>query len=149
MSRAVNTVRTETQLMSAADFSWPLRILVHIAAVGLIKPIFFVLDKLGYSARLWDAIGRKIRRDVIEGADSGDYRPRSSDVMVCTFPKEGTNWTMQIAHQFATRGAGEFDYIHDVIPWPDFSSQEFIAPLTDDSIRGASPTGLRIIKTHL
>ena len=56
---------------------------------------------------------------------------------------------MQITHQIATRGTGEFQHIHDVVPWPDFMKQDLVLPLADDSVRLASPTGLRVIKTHL
>ena len=36
-----------------------------------------------------------------------------------TFAKSGTNWAMQIAHQLIYHGKGEFDHLHDIVPWPD------------------------------
>ncbi len=104
---------------------------------------------MGYSDRFWAAIGRKIRQQLIAGNDFGDYQPTQHDVVVCTYPKCGTNWAMQIAYQIAMRGQGEFDHIHDVVPWPEFAKQELLVPLSDGTARQAAPTGLRVIKTHL
>ncbi len=115
----------------------------------LIKPVLWLVDKAGYSDRLWTAVGYKMRAKLVEGHDFGDYRPSQHDVVVCTFPKCGTNWTMQIAYQIAMRGRGEYGHIHEVIPWPDFAKQDLVVPLSDDTARQAAPTGLRVIKTHL
>lgn len=76
------------------------------------------------------------------------YTPTAHDVFVCTYSKSGTNWVLQIAHQIAHRGAGEFRHIHAVVPWPEAPMPDII-PLRDESIWRAAPTGLRVIKTHL
>ncbi len=128
-----------------ASLRYPVLVLTHV----LIKPLLWLIDTAGYSDRFWAAIGRKLKVKLLAGHDFGDYRPSRHDVVVCTFPKCGTNWTMQIAYQIAMRGRGEFRHIHDVIPWPDFARQDLIVPLSDDSARQAAPTGLRVIKTHL
>ena len=128
-----------------AHIRYPILVLTYV----IIKPLFWLIDKLGYSDRLWAAIMRKMKAKMLAGHDFGDYQPTKHDVVVCTFPKCGTNWTMQIAYQIAMRGKGEFNHIHAVIPWPDFAKQELVAPLSDDSARQAAPTGLRVIKTHL
>ena len=144
------TVRSHRKAAFAGnDFSPLSRSLAQIIARVILRPLLFLVDKLGLSGPLWRKIGRKMREDVVEGSDFGDYQPNASDVFVCTYPKCGTNWTMQIAHQIATRNKGEFEHIHDVVPWPDFMRQDIIVPLEDDSIRAASATGLRVIKTHL
>jgi len=78
----------------------------------------------------------------------GSYEAQAADVFVTTFAKSGTNWMMQIAQQIAFYGDAEFDHIHDVAAWPDAPSSGPI-PLSDMSARDVSPTGLRIIKTHL
>ena len=115
----------------------------------LIRPILWLIDILGYSDRAWNAIMHKMKEQFLAGHDFGDYRPTKHDVLVCAFPKCGQNWTLQIAHQIAMRGRGEFDHLHDKIPWPDFARQDIMVPLSDDTARQEAPTGLRVIKTHL
>ncbi len=75
------------------------------------------------------------------------YRPREHDVFVAAFAKSGTNWALQIAQQLAWNGRSEFDHIHDVVPWPE-APLPGVAPLTNAPAQ-PSPTGRRIIKTHL
>jgi hypothetical protein len=78
------------------------------------------------------------------------YEPTTHDVFVCSYFKSGTNWTQHIAVQVAYRGRAEFEHIHDLVPWPDMPDRaRFAVPLADDRPRAASPTGLRVIKTHL
>lgn len=115
----------------------------------LIKPLLWLVDKAGYSDQLWTAAGHKMRKELVEGHDFGDYRPTKHDVVVCAYPKCGQNWTLQITYQIAMRGNGEFRHIHDMIPWPDWAKQDIVVPLSDDTARKAAPTGLRVIKTHL
>jgi hypothetical protein len=82
----------------------------------------------------------------------GDYRPTVQDVIVCSYFKAGTTWTLQIATQIAFRGQAEFDNLHHAVPWPDVPAPlltRFIIPLSDPSPARLSPTGLRVIKTHL
>jgi hypothetical protein len=78
-----------------------------------------------------------------------DYVPAAHDVLVCSYYKSGTNWTMQIAVQVAYRGRAEFDHIHDLVPWPDLAMKGHVIPLDDDGPRRSAPTGLRVIKTHM
>jgi len=145
-----NPIRTHRKsAFSGNDFSRLSRITAQIVAYLILKPLLFLVDKIGLSGPLWRKVGRKMREDVVEGNDFGDYRPGKNDVFISTSPKCGTNRAMQIAHQIATRGTGEFEHIHDVVPWPDFTRQDIIVPIEDDSIRAASATGLRVIKTHL
>lgn len=78
------------------------------------------------------------------------YTPKKTDVFVSTFAKSGTNWMMQVAHQFAFHGKSEFENIHDVVSWPDMNAGIVKStPLSSDIISNASPEGLRVIKTHL
>jgi hypothetical protein len=81
------------------------------------------------------------------------YVPGKQDVFVATYAKSGTNWMMQIAHQLIWHGAGEFEHIHSVIPWPDTQAmpgfmQRYAIPLTDARDWETSPEGKRVIKTH-
>ena len=78
------------------------------------------------------------------------FEPGERDVLVCSYFKSGTNWTMQIAVQIAHRGHAEFEHIHDLVPWPDMSDNaRYAVPLDDEGPARSAPTGLRIIKTHL
>lgn len=73
------------------------------------------------------------------------YTPTSRDVLVCTYSKSGTNLVLQMVHQIATRGRGDFDHIHDVAPWPD--APHPVGAALDDVPRASAE--LRAIKTHL
>jgi hypothetical protein len=78
------------------------------------------------------------------------YEPTAADVFVCAYFKSGTNWTMHIALQIAFRGNARFEHVHDVVAWPETPARARMAvPVDDDRPRAASPTGLRVIKTHL
>ncbi len=135
--------------MAAHQHSWSARVLAQTLAWAIIKPVYFFAELAGRTDALWRWVGQKMRNDVVASHDFGDYLPGSADVIVCTFPKCGTNWTLQIAHQIATRCTGEFEHIHHVVPWPDFKHQHMIVPMDDRAVLDASPTGLRVIKTHL
>jgi hypothetical protein len=78
------------------------------------------------------------------------YEPSAADVFICSYFKSGTNWTMHIALQIAFRGGARFEHVHDVVAWPEVPERMRMAvPVEDDRPRAASPTGLRVIKTHL
>ncbi|HUQ52232.1 MAG TPA: sulfotransferase domain-containing protein [Gammaproteobacteria bacterium] len=79
-----------------------------------------------------------------------DYAPTAHDVLVCSYFKSGTNWTMQIALQIAYRGRAEFEHIHDLVAWPDMNMRaDYAIPLANEEPQRSAPTGLRIIKTHM
>ena len=79
-----------------------------------------------------------------------DYVPTPHDVLVCSYYKSGTNWTMQIAVQIAHRGRAEFEHIHDLVAWPDMDARAgYAIPLSNDEPLRLAQTGLRVIKTHL
>lgn len=135
--------------MATHQHSWLARALAQTIAWGVIKPLYFFTELAGRTDKLWRWVGKKMREDVVASNDFGDYVPSAADVIVCTFPKCGTNWTLQITHQIATRCKGEFEHIHHVVPWPDFKHQHMIVQMDDRAVLAASPTGLRVIKTHL
>ncbi len=97
-------------------------------------------------------IGKKVFKPEKNGKIFADYTPDEGDIFVSTFSKSGTNWMMQITHQVAWLGEGEFENIHDVVCWPDVSrkrSEKYSTPLKSDLIKTLSPTGMRVIKTHM
>ncbi len=110
---------------------------------GIVFPVTRLLEAVGLWPRL---IGSRFNRQL---ARAGQYVPTSRDVMVCSYFKAGTNWTMQIALQIAHRGRAQFEHIHDLVPWIDMSNRaRFTVPVTEDSVWQDCPTKLRIIKTH-
>lgn len=76
------------------------------------------------------------------------YEPSSHDVFVCTYAKSGTYWAIQIAQQIAYYGDAEFEHIHDIVPFPGGPIPIGVS-LESAKPHQMSPTGLRIIKTHL
>jgi len=76
------------------------------------------------------------------------YAPRQGDVVVSAYFKAGTNWIMHVCHQICHLGEAEFEHIQDVIPWPDAAEPRFWVNVHDNTVR-QTPTGLRVIKSHL
>jgi Sulfotransferase domain len=71
-----------------------------------------------------------------------------------TYAKSGTNWMMQIVYQLIHHGEGEFDHIHNVVPWPDaklvggLMMGDYAIPLDQATEWQTAPERKRIIKTH-
>jgi hypothetical protein len=125
--------------------------LIAILFYVVIMPLNWVLTKIGLGSVLVKMMNRRQTSAKIAKVFEG-YEPTTHDVFVSTFSKSGTNWMMQIAHQIAFRGDGEYAHIHDVICWPDMGpkrSKRIAIPLNDERVQQVSPTGLRVIKTHL
>ncbi len=118
---------------------WPVRILFY----GVGFPLTRLLALFGLWPRV---ISRPFKRMLVR---AGKFVPTSHDVLVCSYFKAGTNWTMQIALQIAHRGRAQFEHIHDLVPWIDMNDRaRFAVPATHDPVWQNCPTGLRIIKTH-
>jgi hypothetical protein len=124
-------------------------------AYGLGGPLIKVLDAIGAYPRFsrgFRRFSRGFRHRLypdIANRGFGDYPPTQHDVLVCAYPRSGTNWMLQMAYQIAFLGQGDFEHIHDVVPWPDAFLQTIPVTVKDESVAKASPTGLRVIKTHL
>ncbi|MGH8219804.1 MAG: sulfotransferase domain-containing protein [Steroidobacteraceae bacterium] len=118
----------------------------RVLGLLLAWPVVRVFDLLG---RWPGALTRTMNRAM---GEFGSYRPGEHDVLVCSYFKSGTNWTMHIALQIAYRGAASFEHIHDLVAWPELPSRwgsAIAVPVEDETPWRNSPTGLRIIKTHL
>ena len=142
--------------MRASNFSPPPRRLfpawVRYASYpllyGLGVPIVKTLEAFGR----WPnpSLARNIRARMAHAF--GDYTPTQGDVIICSFFKSGTTWLLQMTTQIAYRAQAEFDNIHHAVPWPDVPMPpmaRLMIPLADPSPLANSPTGLRVIKTHL
>lgn len=103
--------------------------------------------RLGLTMPMMRLMGKRMNSPAGKRRAFADYTPTGHDVFVATFSKSGTNWMMQIAYQIAHYGQGEFEHIHDEIPWPE-APMPGIVSLTDTGPQKRSPTGLRVIKTH-
>lgn len=119
---------------------WPAR----AAALGLLWPIFKLFEWYGSWPR---ALGRGFTQRMFA---AGRYDPAPNDVLIGSYFKSGTNWTMQTALQIAHRGRADFEHIHDYVPWYELpEKQAYAVKLDDERVRTAAERGLRIIKTHL
>lgn len=128
-------------------------VLISLIYYGIALPINWLMTVIAKKPGIM-MMGKKKQAAMNEKVSHAfaDYTPTEHDVFVNTFSKSGTNWTLQMAHQISFLGKGEFANIHDVVPWPDFHVQmkgRFTIPLSDESVAQASPSHLRVIKTHL
>jgi len=122
------------------------RYVIQPLTLCLSWPVIKLLERMG---RWPGAMARLMNRAM---GSFGDYQPGAHDVLVCSYFKSGTNWTMQMAVQIAHRGQASFEHIHDLVAWPETRSRfgmSIAIPVTDESPWRDAPTGLRVIKTHL
>ncbi len=108
-----------------------------------------LLDTQNYQEYLWRwgedmSHSAEFKREAFLG-----YEPGKQDVIVSTYPKSGTTWMLQLAHQISFLGEGDFEHQYDVMPWPDKLIPLNNIELDDMSVEEASPSNLRIIKSHL
>lgn len=122
--------------------------LMKLPTYGLLVPIVKLADAFGLSDNMFRAIGRRMMDHFHMDKSFEGYEPTERDVIVSAYFKSGTNWTLQITHQIAHLGQGDFNHLHDVIPWPD-GMPGFSIDIGHDDVWQKSPTGLRIIKSHL
>lgn len=119
---------------------------------GIVGPLVWSLQKAGLAERAFNRMTAGRQKRFKEKNPLRDYVPGKQDVFVATYAKSGTNWMMQIAHQLIWHGAGEFDHIHSVVPWPDTKMmgpfQRYAIPLEDARDWETSPERKRVIKTH-
>jgi hypothetical protein len=129
-----------------------LRCLMGIAMFAVAGPIIRILDWLGrVPAFAASMAARRYKSGRAQNPLNG-YTPTSHDVFVAAHVKSGTNWMMQIAHQLAFHGNGEYEHIHSVVAWPDVAMMgpmtHYAIPIEDPSVWQASPEQKRVIKTH-
>lgn len=77
-----------------------------------------------------------------------DAELTGQDIVCSAYFKAGTNWVMHICYQIAQLGEGRFEHIQDVIAWPDAAEPRYWRAL-EDRVSAPSPTGFRVIKSHL
>ena len=96
------------------------------------KPILMVAEWLGMLPALSARLSQLRYGDIWTRCWHG-YEPDERDVIVCSYMKSGTNWMLQIAYQIIWLGEGEFDHLHDVVPWPDEVTKGYAIDLRDET----------------
>jgi hypothetical protein len=128
------------------------RCVMGITMFGVLGPIFRTLQMTGHAPAVFTASAAKRYRLGKARNPLRGYTPTSHDVFVAAHVRSGTNWMMQIAHQLAFHGHGEYEHIHCVVPWPDAAltgpRRDYAIPIDDPSVWSASPEQKRVIKTH-
>ena len=95
-----------------------------------------LLNRLGQVERV-----AKMMNYVIENSQQNhfaDYKLSNTDVVIATLARSGTHWMMQIVLQIAYRGQADYDYIYDLVSWPEYFPNG-VLPLSEDP--PPSPTG--------
>jgi hypothetical protein len=129
------------------------RCAMGIVMDGVVRPGIWVLERLGLTAKVATWFAARMTARLAKNNPFRNYTPGGHDIVVAAYVKSGTNWMMQIAHQLAFHGNGEFEHIHCVVPWPDMADggpmSGYAIPVEDNSVWMASPEQRRVIKTHL
>jgi hypothetical protein len=116
-------------------------------------PMIWGTQKLGVAERMLASFNDKREQEFVKKNPFRGYMPGAQDVFVMTYAKSGTNWMMQIVHQLIHHGKGEFDHIHNLVPWPDAKlmspmMREYAIPLEQATEWQTAPERKRVIKTH-
>jgi hypothetical protein len=133
--------------------SLPAQVIFGAVIGGLMGPLIRLQERRGSAVKFF---GRQ--RDAMEKRARKlnpflKYTPGPQDVFVMTFAKSGTNWMMQIAHQLIYHARGDYEHLHDIVPWPDttimpFFMKKYAIPLEEATHWEQSPERKRVIKTH-
>ena len=115
-----------------------------------LRAVFALSRLLGFESRLFGRFLAPMSKASAKSLEHGfdGYVPTEHDVLVCSYIKSGTNWMMQVVHQIAHRGEGDFKEILNVVAWPDCPARAITIDINDPRPIDDSPTSLRAIKTH-
>jgi sulfotransferase family protein len=131
----------------------PMQVAFGLVMERVFGPFLRRMERRGTAGRLfarqYEAQEKRIRKK----NPFRNYEPGPQDVFVMTYAKSGTNWMMQIAHQLIYHGKGDYDHLHEVVPWPDTAimplfMKRYAIPFEDATHWKQSPEQKRVIKTH-
>src|SRR5947207_6648126 len=127
----------------------PAQILMGLLMDGFMRPMIRFQERRGGAVRLMGRFAQQQHQRIRKKNPFRGYTPGPQDVFVMTYAKSGTNWMMQIAHQLIYHGRGEYEHLHDVVPWPDTLAMPFVKkyaiPLEEATHWQRSPERLRVI----
>ena len=133
--------------------SLPAQVIFGAMIGGLIGPLIRLQERRGAAVKFFSRQHQIQERRTRKRNPFRAYVPGPQDVFVMTYAKSGTNWMMQIAHQLIYHGKGEYEHLHDVVPWPDmtimpFFMKKYAIPIEQATHWERSPERKRVIKTH-
>jgi len=131
----------------------PVQYLIGFFMHGVMRVLIKGAEKIGKAGTLLAKRGASMRARQEKRNPFRQFTPGPQDIFVMTYAKSGTNWMMQIAHQLIYHAQGEFDHIHDVVPWPDTEVMpgfmgRYAIPWREANHWLDSPEKQRVIKTH-
>jgi len=130
--------------------SQPVLFALGVFMYCVMQPLVRITEWFGKTDRMFNLMGKGRVRQFEKNNPFRGYTPGPQDVFVMTYAKSGTNWMMQIVHQLIYHGKGEFNHIHDLVPWPDAMGplKNYAIPLDQATHWKTAPEKLRVIKTH-
>jgi hypothetical protein len=131
----------------------PVQLVFGTLVDRVMGPFFRYQERRGNAVKLFARMRERQEKQTRENNPFRKYTPGPQDVFVMTYAKSGTNWMMQIAHQLIYHGKGEYNHLHDVVPWPDttimpFFLKKYAIPIEEATHWEQSPERKRVIKTH-